>query len=55
MTMFMKNYTSKIHHYRYFTKFTRSDKILLKNERERLSHDLNTVPIFTSTHVELLE
>ena len=55
MTLFMKNDMSKIHHYRHFTKFTRSDKILLRSESERLSHDLNTVPIFTSTHVELLE
>ena len=46
---------SKIHHYRHFTKFTRSDKKLPKSESERLSHDLNTVPIITSTHVELLE
>ena len=56
MTLFMKNDMSKIHHYRHFTKFTRSDQRLPKSESERLSHDLNTVPIFTSsTHVELLE
>ena len=55
MTLFMKNDMSKIHHYRHFTKFTRSDQRLPKSESERLSHDLNTVPIITSTHVELLE
>ena len=50
MTLFMKNGMSKIHHYRHFTKFTRSDKRLPKSESDRLSHDLNTVPIITSTH-----
>ena len=55
LTLFMENFMSKIYHYKHFTKFTRYDKRLAEIESECLSHDLNTVPIITSTHEELLE
>ena len=55
LTLFMENFMSKIYHYKHFTKFTRYDKRLAEIESECLSHDLNTVPIITSPHVELLE